>query len=129
MTDIRIEVEHVPDADADTSYLDDDNWRLHEDKAAAARRRKEYEDGAFGYIGIRATATVEQPDSILTLMSPGLWGIEDDSGADYFREVAQEEVNFLARELALYGYARASIVAACTDAGYDPPTWTTRRNT
>jgi hypothetical protein len=54
---------------------------------------------------VRAVAHVQIPhgtDSrngpvyiLTTLKSPGVWGIEDDSGEDYFNEVFKEEQRIL----------------------------------
>ena len=62
---------------------------------------------AFDFIGIRAAVELPIPygkDRILTrIESPGLWGIESDSGEDYLESVFQEESNILAGMLAELG--------------------------
>lgn len=79
-------MEIIPDNDPDPSYLEQDGF---EDRLA------EWKRCAFGFVGVRASIEVEIPfshGSILhTVTSPGLWGIEDDSGQDYFREVFTDE--------------------------------------
>lgn len=84
---IDITIERIPDWDVDDSYLKQDGF---ED------RRAEYENGGFGHIGIRAVAQVNINDTVQTIKSPGLWGIEDDSGDEYFAEVEQEQRDELA---------------------------------
>ena len=81
-----IEVQQLPDFDADTSYLEQEDF---------AERFEEYQNGAFGFVGIRASATIKIPSGsgyiLQTITSPGLWGIEDDSDATYLKDVAREE--------------------------------------
>ena len=58
---------------------------------------------------LSGSAAVEVPipygkDRILTrIESPGLWGIESDSGEDYFQSVFEEESTILADMLAELG--------------------------
>jgi hypothetical protein len=59
------------------------------------------------FIGIRAKATIknplrQQPQCWITseLFSPGLWGIESDSGDWYFDQVYQDERDILLSMLA-----------------------------
>lgn len=87
---IEIRRELVPDLDPDTSYLEQEGW---ED------RLDQYRRGVFLFCGVRAVATIAIPyghDWITTeISSPGLWGIEDDSGEDYLNEVFEEERRIL----------------------------------
>jgi len=84
----------VPDDCPDTSYLEQD-------------RREQYRQGDFEYVGVRAAGELPIPygkDRILTrIESPGLWGIESDSGENYFDSVFQEESAILADMLAELG--------------------------
>ena len=97
----EFEKEIVPDNHADTSYLEQDEF---ED------RLKEYQDGGFNFIGVRASCKILIPHGddgtciIQRIQSPGLWGVEDDSGADYFDSVFAEESNVLASMLKELGY-------------------------
>jgi hypothetical protein len=88
----------VPDDCPDTSYLEQEGF---ED------RLEQYRQGAFDYVGVRAAVELPIPygkDRILIKVeSPGLWGIESDSGKDYFNSVFQEESNILADMLAELG--------------------------
>lgn len=88
----------VPDDCPDTSYLEQEGF---ED------RLEQYRQGSFDYVGLRATVEVPIPygaDRILVrIESPGLWGIESDSGEDYFDSIFQEESETLADMLAELG--------------------------
>lgn len=54
-----------------------------------------YRKGCWHYVGVMAKAEIRIPygkDFILTeITSPGLWGIESDSGDEYFNSVLKEE--------------------------------------
>lgn len=77
-----IEIEEIPMDDADYSYLEQEGW---EDRLEAFQR------GDFYFVGIRAKVNVVVNDYIQRFTSPGLWGVESDSGRAYFEEVADEE--------------------------------------
>lgn len=85
-TQIIISMEIVDDDSPDTSYLDQDDF---------AERKEEYIEGDFSFVGVRARAEIRVPYGrdfiVTTISSPGLWGIESDSGQDYFNSVFQEE--------------------------------------
>ena len=72
-----------------------------------ADRLEQYRQGAFDFVGVRAAVELPIPfgkDRILTrIESPGLWGIESDSGEDYLDSVFQEESAILADMLAELG--------------------------
>lgn len=93
-------LEVLPDEDADTSYLDQDEFET---------RREEYREGSFSFVGVRACAAIlfetEQGGWIHgpTVTTPGLWGIEDDSGEDYLREVGADEAAQLPEMLEALG--------------------------
>jgi hypothetical protein len=78
--------EIVPDDDADISWLEQEGFE--QDLAA-------YQAGVFGFVGVRAVAEIRIPYGhdwiVTTLKSPGLWGIQDNSGDDYYQEVFEEE--------------------------------------
>ena len=88
----------IPDDCPDTSYLEQEGF---ED------RLEEFRQGAFDFIGVRAVVEVPIPygkDRILTrIESPGLWGIESDSGEDYLQSVFEEESAILADMLTELG--------------------------
>lgn len=85
-TTVRIEV--VPDNDPDVSYLEQEGFEA---------RRAEYRADAFSFVGVRVAVETHDTDSGVSTrtQTAGLWGIESDSGEDYFREVAAEEASTL----------------------------------
>ncbi len=105
-----VEIQQVPDEDGDPSHLDstDDDGRL-----------TAYDRGEWGYVGIRAMATLyvtRGRDRIShEVKSPGLWGIESDSSEDYLKEVAQDELTVLRDMLVKLG-----VTAAATDLRFGP---------
>jgi hypothetical protein len=92
----RAWVEVVADDDPDTSWLEQEGF---EDRLAALKR------GDFGFVGVRACAQIRFETSQggwingPIVKSPGLWGIEDDSGEEYFREIGDDEAAELANML------------------------------
>lgn len=64
-------------------------------------------------IGIIAKAEIWNPDTqtVQTIHSGGLWGIESDSG-DYLGEVALDELAGLCRELEALGFGGRAIAFA-----------------
>ena len=88
----------VPDDCPDTSYLEQEGF---EDL------REQYRQGDFDFVGVRAAVELPIPfgkDRIITrIESPGLWGVESDSGEDYFDSVFQEESATLADMLTALG--------------------------
>ena len=82
----------------DISWLEDESGR---------ERLAAFSEGAWHLVGIQAAATVLIPlgDHFVaqTVTSPGLFGIESDSGEDYFEAVFAEECASLAAMLAAIG--------------------------
>jgi len=76
----------MPDQDPDTSYLDQEGF---ED------RKRAFEKGDFGFVGVMAVAEVEVGGVMQEITSGGIWGIESDSGTKYFRSVGKEEYDAL----------------------------------
>lgn len=77
-----VEAWTVADQDADTSYLEQTDPDFSD-------RLRQYNNGLFGFVGIVARKRCACCGE--WKYSAGLWGIEDDSGAEYFAEVAIEE--------------------------------------
>lgn len=101
----KVWIEWHFDDDFDSSYLEEEGF---EDQL------KSYQAGEWQPLGCIAKAYVtvtckELPQGICTrvytykttelICSPGLWGIESNSDKRYLNEVAQDEVNQLAKEL------------------------------
>ena len=68
-----------------------------------ADMRAEYERGDFHFVGVRAEAEVIIGDVAQTIVSGGLWSIANNSGDDYFEEVAYEEYSDLRKILISIG--------------------------
>jgi len=83
---IRVEADDTPD----TSYLDQPEF---------ADRLAEYRRDEFHFVGVRLVAEIAIPDGEgwirQDIVTPGVWGIESDSGEDYFRDVAEDEAETL----------------------------------
>lgn len=87
------------DPDPDPSYLEQDAF---EDRLAQFKR------GDFGFCYVKATVEVIVPmckghGYIQRFESPGLYGIEDDSGDAYITEVFGEECSELEAILKAFG--------------------------
>ena len=83
---LTITAKQLPDPFPDTSYLEGPGF---ED------RFQQYQNGEFGFIGIRAEAEIVVNGVCQIITSGGLWGIESDSDRQYLSEVEQEEVDQL----------------------------------
>lgn len=88
----------VPDDCPDTSYLTQEGF---------ADRLAQYQQGNFDFVGVRAAVELPIPygkDRILChIESPGLWGVESDSGEEYLQSVFSEESETLADMLGELG--------------------------
>ena len=102
----EIKIEIVATYDQDAHPLDylfqDPDYR-----AQGEARLKAWRDDEWHFLGIRAKATIKipygsNPQCWITseLFSPGLWGIESDSGDWYFDQVYQDERDTLLSILA-----------------------------
>ncbi len=80
------------------------------------QRAEALNKGEWGYIGIRAEATIIVNGIIQKISSGGLWGIESDSDKDYFREVAEEQMSELADTLQALGFKKEVIKKALKSA-------------
>lgn len=83
------------------------------------KRMQDYNEGGWHEMGIIAEAEIEvsldggKNWKIDKLTSGGLWGIESDSGEDYFAQVEKEQLHELKAYLVEYGFSEAEIAAAC----------------
>jgi hypothetical protein len=70
-----------------------------EQMARATERMAAWRAGDWGYVGIKAKAhiliVVNGVGTMCELESAGLWGVDSDSGEDYFAEVYAEEIEDL----------------------------------
>ncbi len=127
---LSIRLTTIPDDDPDLSWLEPDSGNYDgcapEDiakyLAQDSERLASYGE-SWEMIGIRAVASVRfatgngstagpevAPDCVVS--SGGLWGIESDSGSDYFDEVGANELTELSDMLASLGFASDAIAMA-----------------
>ena len=100
--EIEMVTSHDPDSDPGDYLFQDPDYREQDQARLDAWRNDEWR-----FLGIRAKATIKiphgsNPDCWITseLLSPGLWGIESDSGDPYFQKVYQDEREILIAMLA-----------------------------
>ena len=97
----QIEIAMMISADHDANpndYLFQDPDYRQEDQ----RRLKAWQSGDWHFIGVRAKARIKipygtNPECWITseMFSPGLWGIESDSGEAHVQQVYQDERDIL----------------------------------
>ncbi len=138
---ISITVETLPDDDADLSYLGkySNQWEEgaieRKDRTGATyryfipamsgaetgnpespqqdfERMEAYNRNYWGLVGIQAKASIVINGVCQRIGSGGLWGIESDSGQDYLKEVAREQLDELTGILENLGFAPEEISAA-----------------
>jgi hypothetical protein len=88
------------DPDPDVSYLAQEDL---------AERRAAHERGEFGFCGVRVEADVLIEGTEQTLMSPGLWGVENDLGDDELDQLVAEEWSALRNVLKAVGVPTAQL--------------------
>jgi hypothetical protein len=101
---VRVRVLH--DEDPDPSYFDSGDPAYKDQDEA---RRKEYEDGDFSFVGVRAEAEVVVEGVSQTITSGGLLGIESDLGEGHIEDVALEEYDNLREILKAIGVSTAQV--------------------
>jgi hypothetical protein len=98
ITKSEFDRELLADDCPDSSYLEQEGFE---------NRLAEFQRGEFGFIGVRAVVELPIPYGkghiLQKIESPGLWGIESDSGDDYLDSVFQEEIAILTDMLAELG--------------------------
>jgi len=77
--------------------------------------------GNWEFIGIRGEAEIEGSPHYWTnpITTPGLWGIESDSGKSYLKEVADEELAQLRKDLLDCSFTKKAIDLAFEDVDFD----------
>jgi hypothetical protein len=81
---LEAQIAILPDEDPDPSYL-------YQEGLGFEDRKEAYERGEFGYVGVRAEVRLLVNGTIQEISSPGLWGVESDSGEDYLRDIGKDE--------------------------------------
>lgn len=109
---VTFKMQQIPDSDPDLSYLTQSYEELADPveratyQAQNACRLAAYHKGEWDTVGIRAIAVIEvtrgQMQTAYTLESAGVWGIESDSGDEYFRQVFEEECAELKADIACF---------------------------
>ena len=105
-----------PSSDYDGSGIDELRQYTDEDY----KRMEAYNNGEWYMVGVKAFAKVHQLGGtvIQGMESGGLWGVESDSGEDYFKELAQEQLRELRCELLACGFSDTEISAAFKEVKY-----------
>jgi predicted RND superfamily exporter protein len=124
---ISIERQVVNDDSPDLSWLEQDYADLPEPERSKYRSQDAERLANYGtdwsMVGIRAVAIIEVNGIQQSIESPGLWGIEDDSGDDYFDEVYGEELSTLGEMLHELGFGASDILEhapkLCLDGPFD----------
>lgn len=99
-------INHVIDYEPDTSYMDQDGFE---------ERKEQYHNDVFSLMGIKVeTEILTSLDNgknwlINHISSGGLWGIESDSGVEYLKSVALEEMSELRTTLTGMGFSETEI--------------------
>lgn len=76
-------------------------------------RMEAYERQEWCMVGVRAEARVILSGTVIQeLTSSGIWGVESDSEDDYFRELAEQELDDLKDQLLAAGFSAREVKAA-----------------
>ena len=104
---------------------DDCPYTDHLEQPEFEDRLRDYENGRFVFLGVRAGVTIVMHDDAHdgytfdhTLQTPGLWGVESDSGDAYIDEVYVEELASLVKDLQAFGVSEDLIADAKANAPY-----------
>jgi len=77
------------------------------------QRMERYNAGDWYMLGIKVTAEVQfTGDTVQTIRSGGLWGIESDSEESYLKDIEKDELDSLREELLACGFSDRRISAA-----------------
>jgi hypothetical protein len=77
------------------------------------QRMEDYNKNNWWMIGIVAKAQIKSPNGIIqTICSGSLWGIESDSDKEYIKQVEQEQLDGLKKELEAIGLGERAIEKA-----------------
>lgn len=83
-------------------------------------RMERLQHGDWGYIGVRAEAEILIPSNdhsiAQAITSGGLWGIESDSDTSYLKDIEDEELSELSKQLHSVGFSKRAISAAVKNA-------------
>ena len=86
-------------------YVPPERFAEELDKAHA--RMRGFELGAWEYIGVRARALClvvrDRVGTLINIDSPGVWGVESDSGEEHIKGIYEDEISQLQDILAAFG--------------------------
>lgn len=102
---LRIVLEHDGDTTPEQKYGKSEPEYAAEDQ----RRIESWRRDEWTFIGIYAEVKLIVDGTIQHIRTPGLWGIESDSGKDYFKEVAKDEYDELVGILGKLGVNRNKV--------------------
>lgn len=118
----RVYIEVIDDEDPDVSWLEQTPAELGSITAAVwnHRRLESYKRGDWCLVGIRLAADVVlehngRTPRTITLTTPGLWGVESDSGEEYFRAEVVNDSELLGDDLHALGFSWNEIQDAFPD--------------
>jgi len=102
------------DDDGDISYLQqyDINSKNPDERQNAKQDKKRleaYYNNEWHFVGVQAVAEIRIDGLLQTISSGGLWGIESDSGDEYFDEIFEEEKKQLKDVLLQLGFTEKQI--------------------
>ena len=95
-----------------------ENYKGLEDSEIRKYCQQDYERmeslnrGDWCFLGLSAESEIVLGNVCQTITSGGLWGIESDSGSDYFAEIEQEQLAELREQLHAIGFSKRAISAA-----------------
>ncbi len=109
-----ISCQQIFDVDGDISYLQqyDINSKNPEERKYALQDKKRleaYYNDEWYFVGIQAVAEIRINGISQTISSSGLYGIESDSGDEYFDEVFEEQKEDLKDNLLELGFSEKEI--------------------
>ncbi len=131
---LSVRAEVVPDSDGDYSWLEQTPAQLGSLETAVGslgtavwnrRRLNALRNGDWWFVGVRVVVDVAMvnlrggTENTFTLDSAGLWGIESDSGAEYFAQVAADEWGELAPQLLALGFTDEDLSEALDALDWD----------
>jgi len=109
-----ISCQQIFDGDGDISWLQqyDINSKDIEERKYALQDKKRleaYYNDEWHFVGVQVVAEIRIDGLLQTISSGGLWGIESDSGNEYFDEVFEEQKEQLKDVLLQLGFTEKEI--------------------
>lgn len=102
-------IKHEPNNSRTWAYFNAENVENMEQAQQNYNQMMKYENGHANQIGITAMASIKIADTIQTLTSFGLWGIDNDSNESYIAEINKEQLDDLCNVLHETGFTKEEI--------------------